>query len=82
MAAPTPPAPPLLPATPVPGTNEAMLQMMHMMQAMMGMTAVPQAAPDPSAVPFTAIESPADPDWAPEDARFKTQARQLLAALK
>ncbi len=30
----------------------------------------------------TAIESPADPDWAPEDARFKTQARQLLAALK
>ncbi len=30
----------------------------------------------------TAIEAPADPDWAPEDARFKTQARQLLAALK
>ncbi len=30
----------------------------------------------------TAIEAPADPDWAPEDARFKAQARQLLAALK
>ena len=30
----------------------------------------------------TAIEASADPDWAPEDARFKAQARQLLAALK
>ncbi len=30
----------------------------------------------------TAIEAPADPDWAPEDARFKAQARQLLTALK
>lgn len=67
MAAPTLPAPPLLPATPVPGTNEAMLQMMHMMQAMMGMTAVPQAAPDPSAVPFTAVESPAAADEAPAE---------------
>ncbi len=30
----------------------------------------------------TAIAAPADPDWTPEDTRFKTQARQLLAALK
>ena len=67
MAAPTPPAPPLLPSTPVPGTNEAMLQMMSMMQAMMGMTAVPQPAPDPSAVPFTAVESPAAADEAPAE---------------
>ncbi len=29
-----------------------------------------------------AIAAPADPEWAPEDARFKVQARQLLAALK
>lgn len=41
-----------------------MLQMMHMMQAMMGMTAVPSPAPDPSAVPFTAVESPAAADEA------------------
>ena len=29
-----------------------------------------------------AIDAPADPDWAPEDARFKSDARQLLASLR
>jgi TRAP transporter T-component len=28
-----------------------------------------------------ALDAPVDPDWAPEDARFKTQARALLAKL-
>ena len=29
-----------------------------------------------------AIDAPVDPDWAPEDRRFKEQAKQLLAKLK
>ena len=29
-----------------------------------------------------AIEAPLDPEWTPEDVRFKVQARQLLATLK
>ena len=30
----------------------------------------------------SAVDAPAHPDWIPEDARFKVQARQLLATLK
>ncbi len=29
-----------------------------------------------------AIDAPNDPDWGPEDTRFKTQARQMLTTLK
>lgn len=72
--------------TPVPGTNEAVLQMMQMMQAMMGMTAVPQPAVDPSAQPFTAVESPAaeDEEYAqgvvrPGKIERKIRAQEALA---
>ncbi len=30
----------------------------------------------------TAIDAPFDPDWTPEDRRFKEQAKQLLSKLK
>ncbi len=29
-----------------------------------------------------ALEAPADPEWLPEDTRFKAQARQLLSTIK
>jgi len=37
--------------------------------------------PDARAALQAAIDAPPDPEWAPEDARFKAQARTLLASL-
>ena len=38
--------------------------------------------PEARATLQAAIDAPADPDWLPEDTRFKAQARQLLTTLK